>query len=168
MRDRKSEYQRLRQHRIANTLCLMCGGPRDSEKTTCFICLDKKSERRKTARKARQAIGICLCGRKIETGKMCNKCKEKGKKERIIHDKRWIAKGLCPRCGGKPIPGKIYCTTCSENQTKIILDRYNERVKSRKCPVCGNGLQDNEKHRCENCTKIHSIDLKSSGGIIEN
>jgi Fe-S cluster biogenesis protein NfuA len=87
---------------------------------------------------------------------MCSKCKEKYKRERVIHDKRWVAKGLCPRCGKEPLPGKMYCAVCSEKQTKIILNKYNERIKSRKCPVCGSGLQEGEIFRCQKCTNIHT------------
>jgi hypothetical protein len=133
----------------------MCGGPRDSEKSSCSKCLTRKSERRKAARKARQAIGVCLCGRPISKGKMCDRCKEKSKRERVIHDKRWAAKGLCPRCGKDPLPGKIYCTTHATYQTSIIMKRYNNRRLSNQCTVCGNDLVVGESIRCKSCNGIH-------------
>lgn len=155
MKDRKTEYHLQRQHRITNNLCLMCGGPRDSEKSSCSKCLTRKSERRKAARKARQAIGVCLCGRHITKGKMCDKCKEKGKRERIAHDKRWIAKGLCPRCGKAPLPGKIYCASHTAYQTLIIMQRYNDRRAKNQCTVCGVDLSVDESIRCKKCNDIH-------------
>jgi hypothetical protein len=86
---------------------------------------------------------------------MCDKCKEKGKRERIAHDKRWIAKGLCPRCGKAPLPGKIYCASHTAYQTLIIMQRYNDRRAKNQCTVCGVDLSVDESIRCKKCNDIH-------------
>lgn len=153
-RNREGESQRRKDRCTALNLCLICGNPRDTSKSTCSSCLKKKSERRKALRLSNQAKGLCLCGRAITTGKMCDKCKAKGLREKMVNYANAVQKGVCPRCG-TPISGRIYCLGCTGFQIGSRMLLYKERKELGKCPSCGNELIAGEKFRCATCNARH-------------
>ena len=76
-------HKKLREHRKAAGLCIYCGKPQSSNSSCmcidCRIKNQRKNEKRKDGmdRSERPMYGRCYrCGTHIESGKLCEKCKE--------------------------------------------------------------------------------------------
>ena len=115
--------------RVAEGLCVRCGGPRDDKYMTCKACRDKDAGYKRNGKKLynqRKMTGICVdCGvSTAEAGRvLCKKCMNKRKVHNRINDPGWAKKaerrkrlieaGLCIDCS-KPTDreGKQRCSAC--------------------------------------------------------
>lgn len=82
-REHRTYIKKLREHRKAAGLCIYCGKPQSSNSSCmcidCRIKNQRKNEKRKDGmdRSERPMYGRCYrCGTHIESGKLCEKCKE--------------------------------------------------------------------------------------------
>jgi len=125
---RNAKLRRLYAAKKLRGECTSCPKKARQGKTTCKDC-GKAHSLRVAARKARRranliALGICLqCEQRLAVGGpkkvlQCAACLDHHTEHAVEIREEWKAKGLCPRCGRKPLPGSIRCETCKAKRRK--------------------------------------------------
>ena len=128
--ERQRQHKRaVHDQRVADGVCIRCGGPRDDKYMTCKACRDKDVAYRRNGKKLydhRKMTGMCVdCGvAAAEAGRvLCKRCMNRRKVSNRKNDPGWVKKeerrkrlfeaGLCIDCS-KPTDreGKQRCSAC--------------------------------------------------------
>lgn len=123
--------------------------------TTQGVLMNKK---RYAKLKSQGVCGICCVNPSDEGYKTCTRCRERARETRRKATSNWKSKGLCPRCGEKPLKGKRKCAACSEKSADFLNSKGISQVVNREpCVICGFEYSD-----------IHHIDGNHDNNKISN
>lgn len=164
--------------RKAAGLCPNCGCEReDKDRILCRFCRAKHSALAKERTVWLKSKGYCdRCGQeKALPGRTkCAACAEAtrrgtsiwyealsperkeqyraqcGERTSALRRRRAEA-GLCPRCGGEPAEGRIYCAACSARWRTQAAARYARYRAQGLCPRCGREKAEPGRSLCANC-----------------
>jgi hypothetical protein len=135
----------IRKQLILDGLCASCGQkPRRQDKATCEECGRKLAEamKRWQAKKhaERKADGLCSCGGPVESGKTCEKCKERNNR----NQRKRKTMGLCCYCSNQAKTGQTRCQQCSDKkreEAKQLKLEVFEAYGGAKCDCCSEGTE---------------------------
>ena len=127
---------RIRKQRIANNICINCGGttPATPGRQYCESCaLKEKADRRE-----RIAQGLCgNCSRPLPPNSRkvtCDLCVAKMMTRRTER----IANGYCSQCLAVKVPeGETRCPRCVVKASQISKKRYQDLLAKGLCVTCG-------------------------------
>ena len=92
-------------------------------------------------RKQRKLQGVCACGNNLKINrKTCNICVKRAR----YHFNKRIRKGICGRCGIKPLSSKTRCTDCLKYGVKTRLALKVETIAAYGSGCSCSGCSHNE------------------------